>query len=433
MSRMRIAPTLLAVAALALPAAAQDAKRSEGRYFVELAEIMLNTEDFDILFAHDDHLGPRAGDPSSPLVAELPRNHLEAPKVTFGLNRPSGKSRFAVSFHDFDLKVDRIPQTFDREDYVTTSTLLPPGVVFQRQAQPSSRTNNNFDDDFIPNYGTDYAYLLQLESQVSDFLYERNAYENKRFRLRWLGGIAYGNLRQAFGHALAFAKEYGPDGSGKQEKQDFFFILSEVHTRGLGPKFGLDGRWLLDADKKWSIEARADVAYIPESTSASYQLNLVDASPEFFRFVITGSGGAGDREIIIGSGPEQPAIPGIPSEALRSYRRTFTVDLLQNDFTEPVYIATGRVGFRYQANKYFNIGLDVWQQRWMNVLSNAGMLETINDEGTFDFLLPVTGPGGGPNPDPQLQDAEAILNVPRFSKREDFVFDGINLNLSFQF
>ena len=91
-------------------------------------------------------------------------------------------------------------------------------------------------------------------------------------------------------------------------------------------------------------------------------------------------------------------------------------------------VISGVVGF---VSREF--GLDVWQQRWMNVLSNAGMLVTINNEGTFDYLEPITGPTGGPNPDPQLQDAEALLNVPRFTEREDFVFDGINLNLSFQF
>ena len=36
-------------------------------------------------------------------------------------------------------------------------------------------------------------------------------------------------------------------------------------------------------------------------------------------------------------------------------------------------------------------------------------------------------------PDPQLRDSESIIHVERFSKREDFTFDGVSLNLKFDF
>ncbi len=425
----------LLATSLSLPVAAQDvaAKHAEGRYFIELAEIMLNTEDFDLLFAEDDPLGPRAGGPLTDVVAELPRNHFESPKITIGLNRPSGKSAFSVTFHDFDLSSQRIPVNFDREGFVTTSTLLPPGIAFQRQARPHRRFPTVTDDDFIPNWGTDWAYRLQVEQQVSDFTYEHNAYENERFRLRWLGGVRYGRLEQTFAHALAFAKEYGPSGFGSstsREEQDFLLIMSDVSTRGLGPNFGFSGRWLLDKNKKWSIEARADIAFIPESTTATYSANMVDASPEL---IIQRIETDGRVEIIILPANEPPVTPGLPTEALFEFGQPFVAEVTQNDFTEAIAIATGRVGVRYQANKHFSVGLDLWQERWMNVLSNTGMLATINSEATFDYIPATLGPSGGLNPDPQLQFDQAIIQVPRFSQREDFVFDGINLNLSFQF
>jgi len=437
MSHRRPTAALVALLAtsLSLPAAAQDvaAKRAEGRYFIELAEIMLNTEEFDILFAEDDPLGPRAGGPLTGVVAELPRNHFESPKITIGLNRPSGKSAFSVTFHDFDLSSQRIPVNFDREGFVTTSTLLPPGIAFQRQARPLRRFGTAVDDDFIPNWGTDWAYRLQVEQQVSDFSYEHNAYENERFRLRWLGGVRYGRLEQTFAHALAFAKEYGPSGFGSstsREEQDFLLVMSDVSTRGLGPNFGFTGRWLLDKDKKWSIEARADIAFIPESTTANYQLNMVDASPELIIRRIE----EGDTvQIVILPANEPPVTPGLPTEALSGFGQPFAATVRQNDFTEAIAIATGRVGVRYQANKHFSVGLDLWQERWMNVLSVTGLLATINSEATFDYIPATPGPSGGLNPDPQLQFDQAIIQVPRLSQREDFVFDGINLNLSFQF
>lgn len=438
----RLAPPvlllLLATAALAAaPSAQAQSKRAEGRYFVELAEIMLSTEDFDVAFAEDDHLGPRRGDPAVPVVAETPRGHLETPMVTIGLNRPSGKSAFSMTFHDFDMGDQRVPSAFDREGYVTTSNLLPPGVAFQRQAQPSSARPGSRDDDFIPNWGTDWAFQLKVDHQMTDFTYERNVYENERFRLRWQGGLRYGRLKQTFGHAMAFAPEQGLTGSDTiqtVERQDFFFVTSNIDTRGLGPKFGLDARWLLDGAKKWSVEAAADFAVLPESTNVAYRINLADASSEAPSALIVQ---VGSEFVPIGIDQEQPAIPGI-SEGLRDQLPPFAAAVNQSGFTENVILATGRVGFRYQANDYFGIGLDLWQMRYLNVLSNTGVLSTVNREGTFEFIDRVLGPAAPGEPpraslDPQLQSPNSIVRVPRFDEREDFVFDGLNLNLSFQF
>jgi hypothetical protein len=429
----------LLAAAVALPAAAQDPapKRSEGTYFIELAEIMLNTEDFDILFLEDDEAGPRAGAAPTGVTAELPSNHLEAPTFTLGLNRPSGKSAISVSFQDFDLGSERIPSDFDREGYVSTSYLQPPGVAFQRQARPLRRFGTSLDDDYYPNWGTDWAYRLQVEEQVSNLTYEHNAFENEKFRLRWIGGITYGKLQQDFAHAMAFAQEYGPadggfggGGGANREEQDFLLVMANVSTSGIGPKLGLDGRWLIDKKKKWSVEARAEIAFLPETTSANYDLNMVDASPELVIRRIM----AGDTvSISIMPANEPPVAPGLPAEALIDYGQPFAATINQQDFTEMVMLATGRVGFRYQATSHISVGLDVWQQRWMNVLSNTAMLATINSEATFDYIPAQLGPSGGLNPDPQLQFDQAIVNVPRLTGRQDFVFDGINLNLSFQF
>lgn len=425
----------LLATALALPAVSQDAppKRSEGTYFVELAEIMLNTEDFDLLFAEDDPLGPRAGGPATDVIAATPRNHFEAPTFTLGLNRPSGKSAISLSFQDFDMKSQRIPNNFDREGFVTTSTLLPPGVAYQRQARPLRRFGTSLDDDFIPNWGSDWAYRLQISAQVSDFTYEHNAFENENFRLRWLTGLRYGKLSQDFANGVAFAKEFGPAGFGSstvREEQDFLLIMANVSSAGLGPKIGLDGRWLIDKNKKWSIEARADIAFLPETTSADYEVNMIDASPELvIRRIEEGE----SISITIRPANEPPVTPGLPTEALLSFSQPFAATVSQQDFTEMMMLATGRVGFRYQATSHISVGLDVWQQRWMNVLSNTGMLATINSDATFDYIPSQPGPGGGLNPDPQLQFDQAVIHVPRFSQREDFVFDGINLNLSFQF
>ena len=89
---------------------------------------------------------------------------------------------------------------------------------------------------------------------------------------------------------MAFAKQHGrvdvnipgqfQSSSNVQENQDFLLVMSNVTTKGIGPLFGLDGRWLLDKNKKWSIDARVDVAYIPETTETSYSLNLIDATAE---------------------------------------------------------------------------------------------------------------------------------------------------------
>ena len=131
--------------------------------------------------------------------------------------------------------------------------------------------------------------------------------------------------------------------------------------------------------------------------------------------------------------PEVPLIPGLPALFLADQGTSFAAEVAQTDFTELTWLATGRIGFRYQATSHVSVGLDIWQQRWMNVLSNTGMLATINSEATFDYIPAQLGPSGGLNPDPQLQFDQAIIHVPRFTERQDFVFDGINLNLSFEF
>ena len=68
---MRATPLLTLMILLASPATAQDAsapaKRSEGRYFVEVAEIMLNANEFDMEIGSIVGSGARAGEPSQAL------------------------------------------------------------------------------------------------------------------------------------------------------------------------------------------------------------------------------------------------------------------------------------------------------------------------------------------------------------------------------
>ena len=415
--------TLLAVAAGAslmlaaslATAADEPAKRKEGRYFVELAEIMLSSDQFDVDVATIDPDGVRNGGEPYEEIAKLSAWSAEAPAVTIGLNRPSGKTTFSATTLDFDRRAAFIPQNFDDESKTVFSHFIPPGIVFQRQGVPPGTIR--LDDDYVPNMGTERVFLRSIDFKSLDLTLEHNIVENKRFRLRWLAGLKYAQFEHTFAHAVAFAKEISAT-DPREEHQDFFFLNSKVETHGLGPKLGLASRWLLDEKKKWSIDARFDVAAIPEKTTALYEVRMVDSSgeeviiilPNFdFRFQV----------------PEGPVIPGLGEP---NAIPPFANSVQQEDFTKLTWLATGRMGFRYRPKSFVTLGLDLWQMRWHGLLSQAGMIDTVHRSGRYEVLR-----GDPSNPDPQLQDTATLVRVPRFSQREDFVFDGVSLNLTFDF
>jgi hypothetical protein len=383
---------------------------------VELAEIMMSSEQFDVDVATIDPDGVRTGADPYEELAVLSDWAAEAPAITIGINRPSGKTAFSATFYDFDVKSAFIPPNFNDTSKTVTSHFIPPGIVFQRESAPPGTIR--IDDDYVPNMGAERVFIRALDYKSLDLTLEHNIFENKKFRLRWLGGLKYAQFENVFAHGLAFAKEINAN-SPREESQDFFFLNTKVETHGLGPKLGLASRWLLDEKKKWSIDARFDVAALPERTTALYEFRMVDDSAEgiefspapgqIFRFRLT----------------EGPVIPGLGEPVSNP---VFAAQVVQGDFTKLTWLATGRMGFRFRPKNFVTVGLDLWQMRWHGLLSQSGVIDTVHRSGRYEILR-----GDPLNPVPQLQFDAPILRVPRFTQREDYVFDGVSLNLTFDF
>lgn len=431
---------LLSAAAAGSAASADPAapsKRSEGHYFVELSEIMLTTRDFDVAVATVDPGGPGFGPGPSEAVAELSKWNAEAPRVTIGLNRPNGKTQISLSVFDFDLVSQKVPQSFEDQTNVTTSHFLPPGWVFQYHADSPGFGDPSSDDDYVPNWGTEFAFIRRVDFRQADLTYAHNLYENKRLRLRWLGGLRYAQLEQKFSHAMAHAKEFFPavvfGGEvvlRQLEFQDFLFVQSEVSTQGLGPKTGLAFKLWPDKSQRWSIEATADIALIPEATNARYGINAVDGATRVSP-TSRDCDGDGFTDRVISSGNERPIIPGLVFTNLVANPddpEEFAAEARQSDFRESTYLATGQIGFRFKPKPFFTIGLDLWTMRWMNVLSQTGVVDTVHREATYEYYY-----GDLCSTDPQLQSGQGVVHVPRFDQRETFAFEGISLNLGFEF
>jgi hypothetical protein len=400
-----LAAALAALAASLLagrPAAAQEtsAKRTEGRYFVQLSEILLSTEDFDVAMGTFDEGGPGSGTDVERLDAILSDDAWSNPSVTIGLNRPSGKTAMSITYLAFGISDGRLRQDITIPENVVHSTLIAPGIVFMRQ-EPGA-----------PNWANEMLFDRSIDLKLGDFTVEQNIFENERFRLRWLGGLRYAQLRQGLGQFVSFAPEVGSSAGFESELQDFYTVLSLVSTHGFGPKAGLGLRWLLDEKKRWSLEGSLDLALIPESTRVTYEVSMIDNG-------IFDPINPDDREI--GS----PVIPGLERNGA-----PFRATVEQDGFTEATWMAQGRLGFRFKPKSFFSVGLDVWQLRWHDVLSQMGAIADVHELATYEQHIP----SGSPLPaDPQLRDTESVIHVPRFARREDFAFEGVSINLLFDF
>ncbi len=389
---------------LSASAAEPPAKRTEGRFFVEAAEIMLRANDFDAAIADVDADGTGPGGPVAD-VAELSKWNLQQPKITIGLNRASGKTSIAFTVHDFELSDRRFPLDFKEGGQVVTSPLVPPGIEFQRQRAGG---------DLIPNWGEEYGFVHRMDYKSLDLAIQRVVRDWERFSLRWIGGLRYAQLEQKTSLRMAFAEEGGLFNS---DFQDFFNVQSAVETHGIGPHAGLDARLFAGAKKKWTFRASADVALIPERTAVRYGLSLVDL---YYYEVVPGL-------VIIRAEP--PAMPGVPPRPQGSLSgSSFNAFVHQKDFTDVTWLLEGTIGFRYAFNKSVSVGIEGWHLRWMNLLTNAGVIETIHEQATYEVI-----PANPNNPDPALQDVESVIHVPRFNKRDDVSFDGVSLNLRFEF
>jgi hypothetical protein len=422
----RLARTAASAALLvAFGAAAADepddapAKRMEGRYFVEAAEVMLRANDFDTAIAS---VSPGHGAAAIDDVAELSKWNMQQPKMTIGLNRP-GKTTFQVTVHDFELSDRRLPTTFlDAGDQVITTPLLPPGIIFQRQRTGPANIGGATDDELTPNWMEDYGFIRRADYRSFDLSVHRTAYENTRFRVRWLAGIRYAQLQQKLSARMAFAEE--SNGSSTTTTRDFFSVQAASQTHGIGPHFGLNARLLAGKEKKWSFNAQADVALLPESTNASYLLSLVDTSAEFRLVDINPDPDI--IEIYPFDNTERPVMPGLGGDAAPG--DTFNAVVRQSDFTANTFLIEGTVGVSYQITKGISIGVEGWHVTWTNLLTDIGIIDSIHEEATYEVVQ------GNPDAvDPQLQETESVIHVPRFHRRDDLSFDGISLNLRFEF
>jgi len=414
---------LVATCLLVAPAFADDeapAKRDEGRYFVELTEIMLSPLDFDRIVADVDPDGPGGPAPREEIDATLSDPRLGSPRVTIGLNRPSGKTSIFISYQDFDPNVSRLPRELRAPGQVVTTDYLPPGIVFQRQ-RPGLPLESN--DDFVPNWGEEYGYVRRVAFKTTQAGVQHNIFENKNVRLRWIGGLRHASIVEKSTSGLI----YSPEGSlpNSPEMQDFAQIQSEASTHGIGPDVGLVFRGLLGKKKKWSLDGSFDVALIPESTTGSYHARFVDSEVTCIDII--------PDPLIVAitcfASVERPLMPGLDAPAgPTGLASAFDGRVQQQDFTEVTWLAQAQLGFRYQVNDTFTFGFDWWGMTWMNLLSEPGIVDTINEEATYEQFYPSEE-----STDPALRDVESVIHVPRFSERHDVAFDGIALNLKFEF
>jgi hypothetical protein len=124
--------------------------------------------------------------------------------------------------------------------------------------------------------------------------------------------------------------------------------------------------------------------------------------------------------------PEAPVTPGLGSAPV--FSDPFNAVVRQQDFTEVTWLMEGRVGLRWQVTKYFTVGMDAWHMRWTNLLTDVGVIDTIHRHATYEQILGDRLAG-----DPQLRDSESVLHSPRFSDRQTATWDGVSLNMKFDF
>ncbi len=403
-----IAAATLLAAAVTARADDPPSKRSEGKYYIQLSEVMLSSDQFDVAMGHIQPTGARASEPGEDVVAELSHLQKSSPRFCMGLNRPSGKTALEFSMFNVVLADDRIPVNFDTADQTATTTLLPPGVIYQRQLILTP--------DWVPNVGDELAFIRRMDYKSAGVTLLHNIKEGKLYRLRWLGGLKYAEIDRSTGVRMSFLPEILPSQFDDTTSQDFFSSEGVTNTHGFGPNLGMDGRFILDKKrKKWSIEARGEVAMIPETSTASYAISMVDFRPFYFHF---------GNITIISTEAGAPIIPGLGSHTSES----FNAQIGYQDYTSMTSLMEGRIGFRFHPSKFFTVGLDVWQLRWNNLLSDVGVLDTVHRQASYEQV------GGDSNAsDPQLRDVESIIHVPRFTTRDNVVLDGFALDMKFDF
>ncbi|MEM7249157.1 MAG: hypothetical protein AAF533_27800 [Acidobacteriota bacterium] len=418
-TRLNACALALALVGSASLSQAQEVKRSEGRYFLEMSEIFFEADAFDTLVGHtapaDDITNV------TPVISKLSDPDPETPKITFGLTRPSG-AKYELSFLQFDNKDSLFPPDFADDSLRASTTFLPPGVQFEHQEIPVPGANPVTAG--APNVGTILAHRSSVDFKTVAFKYRNTIHENKRGQLQWSAGIRYAQLEHGVQSALGFLIEPRRPIEidtgmtqirigGDPNQQDIAIFTAESSVQGVGPQLGLHGDWWLDQKKKrLSLRAELEVAYLPESTNGNYGLNLVDVSSV-----------SDNRSFNFGA--VAPRIPGLTD----TFQGPFRGGVAHGDYTDGLLMAEGTLGLRYHFSDHVALGLNGWFLRWNDVLT----ANTILAETTPNITFGVIPAPQGNTPDPDVQGAETFILVPRFEQREDVTFSGVSVSLDFTF
>jgi hypothetical protein len=247
-------------------------KKKEGTYFVELGEVFLRTNDVPFGIGYVDEDGRGGVLPPRIIKLKNDDNFATNPRITVGLNRPDGKSKFSVGFWEFD---EEKATSWLGELGVSAldDTLGIPGAAFTRVTP--IRPEIPPTPIGYPNVVEQTHASMDRDMRWVEASWDRNIYETKRNRIRLLMGARYIEYYEsAFVGYLYGEEQVGFPGDSAITYNDVQVVQGRAGSNRLGPKIGLESR--LKLGNRFRLTARGNYSMGEESIVVHYANRSVD-------------------------------------------------------------------------------------------------------------------------------------------------------------
>lgn len=391
--------TLLLLYAASAAAQGTLEKRKEGTYFLEIGEVFLQSDEFEVAPALFDADGVSGPAPLSPL--RVPTNDVFStdPRVTMGLHRPGGKTTIAITAWEFNPH-----DQFSYETHPDSQQLVPtlgiPNLIFTR----SIGINPLQDVFFSDNKG--FKYL--------DISWERNIHEVKKHRTRLLLGIKYVQLEDRLDVNYRYADEFIRFGTSFVKFNDQQIIHSSMISERLGPKVGLESRFTLG---KFRLTSRAELSMSEESIVVQYRNRAAEISPSL---IVDPSG------FRFGSTRVRSPL-GVHDGDLAA----LDIRLFDTSEHRIVPVAEASIRGSWALSRTVEAGLEY---RWLGLFDIPSTVKTA--EAVRDTISPIDVDIVGVEQTPNDPDDDHVIynfTVGDIVRRHDVVFQGLNFFLRFNF
>ena len=385
-------------------ARSQGSGRKEGKYFIELGEVLVYTEDMEMPFF-------RTVDPLSSTVKLDPgSSFIGDPFVTFGVNFLNGKTTISVSA--WQVNKNRDNQTFFDDGTIVQGFMKIPDLFFSRRivvVPPGGGSDGR--ELIVPNTIGEAEGKSRFDLKYMSVNYAHNIKETEKWRLRWSTGFKVLQFENEYQGAYFYEDEYWTYDNQLYDFNDYAVTTIRVKNQGFGPYGGLRLRWL---PKDWfCLKGSLDVTVLKEASNMNYRSLNIDSS-------VSPSNGVDLRypRGIIGS-----------NEVITTANDIAYIEFDNDDFSDLVPVTEMNLAGEFRISDYFSVRVGYYNLRWFDYLSARGMVDQINR--TIDNIRFIPGNASSPYVEERVGRFEA--DVGPLEVRKDIVLNGCTIDLIFTF